>query len=148
MIKELKNNKFTLIVFCIFLGLFLFGWLIFGTVMPKTGKPMYGNRLDGIEEVKVTSSQTNELVKTLKENENVSNASTHISGKIINVLVEVKEDVSVKKAKEVQTDVLAAFENNQKSFYDIQLFITNEKKDAKGFPVIGYKNSSDKKFAF
>ena len=148
MIKELKNNKFTLVVFCIFLGLFLFGWLIFGTLMPKTGKPMYGNRLDGIEKVKVTSSQTNELVKTLKENKNVINASTHISGKIINVLVEVKEDVSVKKAKEVQTDVLAAFEDDQKSFYDIQLFITNEKKDTKGFPVIGYKNSSDKKFVF
>ena len=48
LIKELKQNKFTTIVFCIFLGLFLIGWLLFGLVMPKNGEPVYGNRLDGI----------------------------------------------------------------------------------------------------
>ena len=148
LIKELKENKFTTIVFLIFLGLFLIGWLIFGLVMPKTGKPIYGNRLDGIEKVEVTTEQTNELVKNLKDSKYVASASTHISGKIINVLVETKEGVSIKQAKTLRTIVLEAFEDDQKSFYDIQLFITNENKDAKGYPVIGYKNSSEKNFVF
>ena len=63
LINELKQNKFTTIVFCIFLGLFLIGWLLFGLVMPKNGEPVYGNRLEGIEEVKVTEEQTADLVK-------------------------------------------------------------------------------------
>ena len=148
LMKELKENKFTTIVFLIFLGLFLIGALIFGLVMPKTGKPIYGNRLDGIEKVEVTKDQTNELVKNLKDKDYVTSASTHISGKIINVLVETKEGTSITKAKTLKTIVLKAFEENQKKFYDIQLFITNENKDAKGYPVIGYKNSSEKNFVF
>lgn len=147
--KELKENKFTTIVFCLFLGLFLIGAIVFGLVMPKTGgTPVYGNRLDGIEKVEVTTDQTNELIKNLKDNDNVVNASVHISGKIINVLVETKEGTTVKKSKALKDIVLKAFEDDQKSFYDIQLFITNEKKDAKGYPIIGYKNSSDKNFTF
>ena len=148
LMKELKENKFTTIVFLIFLGLFLIGVLIFGLVMPKTGKPIYGNRLDGIEKVEVTKDQTNELVKNLKDKDYVTSASTHISGKIINVLVETKEGTSITKAKALKTIVLKAFEEDQKKFYDIQLFITNENKDAKGYPVIGYKNSSEKNFVF
>ena len=148
LMKELKENKFTTIVFLIFLGLFLIGALIFGLVMPKTGKPIYGNRLDGIEKVEVTKAQTNELVKNLKDKDYVTSASTHISGKIINVLIETKEGTSIKKAKTLKTIVLKAFEEDQKKFYDIQLFITNENKDAKGYPVIGYKNSSEKNFVF
>ena len=148
LMKELKENKFTTIVFLIFLGLFLIGALIFGLVMPKTGKPIYGNRLDGIEKVEFTKDQTNELVKNLKDKDYVTSASTHISGKIINVLIETKEGTSIKKAKTLKTIVLKAFEEDQKKFYDIQLFITNENKDAKGYPVIGYKNSSEKNFVF
>lgn len=148
LMKELKENKFTTIVFLIFLGLFLIGALIFGLVMPKTGKPIYGNRLDGIEKVEVTKDQTNELVKNLKDKDYVTSASTHISGKIINVLIETKEGTSIKKSKTLKTIVLKAFEEDQKKFYDIQLFITNENKDAKGYPVIGYKNSSEKNFVF
>ena len=148
LMKELKENKFTTIVFLIFLGLFLIGALIFGLVMPKTGKPIYGNRLDGIEKVEVTKDQTNELVKNLKDKDYVTSASTHISGKIINVLIETKEGTSIKKAKTLKTIVLKAFEEDQKKFYDIQLFITNENKDAKGYPVIVYKNSSEKNFVF
>ena len=148
LMKELKENKFTTIVFLIFLGLFLIGALIFGLVMPKTGKPIYGNRLDGIEKVEVTKDQTNELVKNLKDKDYVTSASTHISGKIINVLIETNVGTSSKKAKTLKTIVLKAFEEDQKKFYDIQLFITNENKDAKGYPVIGYKNSSEKNFVF
>ena len=148
LLDELKKNKFTTIVFFIFLVLFIIGWIVFGLVMPKTGKPVYGNRLDGIEKVQVTDTETNDLIKALKEKDYVTTASTHISGKIINVLVEVEKGTSKSKAKSLKDEVLKAFTDDQKNFYDIQLFITNENKDAKGYPMIGYKNSTDKNFVF
>ena len=148
LLDELKKNKFTTIVFFIFLVLFIIGWIAFGLVMPKTGKPVYGNRLDGIEKVQVTDTETNDLIKELKEKKYVTTASTHVSGKIINVLFEVEKGTSKSKAKSLKDEVLKAFTDDQKKFYDIQLFITNENKDAKGYPIIGYKNSTDKNFAF
>lgn len=148
LIKELKQNKFTTIVFCLFLGLFLIGWLVFGLVMPKNGTPNYGNRLDGIEEVEVTKGQTSSLVAELKSKDYVTNASTHVSGKIINVLVETKKGTKTSTAKTLGKVVLKAFDEKQIKFYDIQLFLTNEDNNAKGYPLIGYKNSTDKKFVF
>lgn len=148
LIKELKQNKFTTIVFCLFLGLFLIGWLVFGLVMPKNGTPNYGNRLDGIEEVEVTKDQTSSLVAELKSKDYVTNASTHVSGKIINVLVETKKGTKTSTAKTLGKVVLKAFDEKQIKFYDIQLFLTNEDNNAKGYPLIGYKNSTDKKFVF
>ena len=148
LLDELKKNKFTTIVFFIFLVLFIIGWIAFGLVMPKTGKPVYGNRLDGIEKVQVTDTETNDLIKELKEKKYVTTASTNVSGKIINVLVEFEKGTSKSKAKSLKDEVLKAFTDDQKKFYDIQLFITNENKDAKGYPIIGYKNSTDKNFAF
>lgn len=148
LIKELKQNKFTTIVFCIFLGLFLVGWLLFGLVMPKNGEPVYGNRLDGIEDVKVTDEQTSELVKELKSKDYVTNASTHISGRIINVIVETKKGTKTSTAKTLRKVVLEAFDDDQIDYYDFQLFLKNEDDSAKGYPLIGYKNSTDKDFAF
>ena len=148
LINDLKQNKFTTIVFCIFLGLFLIGWLLFGLVMPKNGEPVYGNRLEGIEEVKVTEEQTADLVKELKSKDYVANASTHISGRIINVIVETKEGTKTSTAKTLGKVVLKAFDKDQLKFYDIQLFLNNENDNAKGYPLIGYKNSTDKDFVF
>lgn len=148
LINELKQNKFTTIVFCIFLGLFLIGWLLFGLVMPKNGEPVYGNRLEGIEEVKVTEEQTADLVKELKSKDYVTNASIHISGRIINVIVETKEGTKTSTAKTLGKVVLKAFDKDQLKFYDIQLFLNNENDNAKGYPLIGYKNSTDKDFVF
>ena len=148
LINELKENKFTTIVFCIFLGLFLIGWLLFGLLMPKKGEPVYGNRLEGIEKVEVTNAQTSDLIKELKNEDFVISASTHISGRIINVIVETKKGTKVSSAKSLGKIVLKSFDQEQLDFYDIQLFLNNEDQDAKGYPLIGYKNSKDKNFVF
>ncbi len=148
LVNELKQNKYTTIVFFIFLFLFLIGWLIFGLVMPKNGEPVYGNRLDGIEEVKVTNDEKDKLVTELEKRKYVNKASVHVNGKIINVLVETTNGTKVGTAKTLKKVVLEGFSKDQLSFYDIQLFLTNEISTAKGYPAIGYKNSNDNNFTF
>jgi len=148
LLKELKENKYTTIVFCLFLGLFLIAWIVYGMVMPKTGTPVYGNRLEGIEKVELTESDTSKIVKNLKDEDIVTSASTHLSGKILNVIVEVKDKTSEKKAKGLKKQAIETLTKEQLAFYDVQLFLTNENKEAKGYPIIGYKSSSEKDFAF
>ena len=88
------------------------------------------------------------MVKELKSKDYVANASTHISGKIINVIVETKKGTKTSTAKKLGEVVLKAFDSDQIKFYDIQLFLTNEDDSAKGYPLVGYKNSTDKNFVF
>ena len=146
--KIIKENKYTAIGIVAFTFIAIVCGVLYNLMFAGSGKPLYGNRLDGIEKVQVTDTETNDLIKELKEKKYVTTASTHVSGKIINVLVEVEKGTSKSKAKSLKDEVLKAFTDDQKKFYDIQLFITNENKDAKGYPIIGYKNSTDKNFAF
>lgn len=149
-LDELKKNRYTVVVFCIFLALFIMGWAVFGLVMPKNDELKYGNRLDDIKEAnaEITKSDTDKIIESVKKKDYVKEASTDVEGRIINVIVEVKKDTSIKTAKELGSVVLSAISDKQKKLYDVQLFIKNENKDAKDFPTIGYKNSSDKDFVY
>lgn len=146
--KELKNNKYTIFVFVVFVILFILGWVLFGLFMPKTGTPVYGDRLKGIENVEVKSDQSKKLIEELKKLDYVTDAKVDIKGATINVIITVKEKTEVKTAKGAADIVLKALEDKQKSFYDIQLFVQNEKEKINGYPFIGYKNSKDKGFTF
>lgn len=148
MIKEFKENKYTMIVFLLFFGMFIMGWLVYGVVMPSKGAPVYGNRLEGIEKVEIKKQTLKNIEKNLEEKSIVNNASTHISGKIINVLIEVKDGTKLTSAKVLNTQVTKELSKEELSFYDVQILITNENKDAKGYPIIGYKSAVDKKFTF
>jgi len=145
--KAIKDNKYTTVVFCLFLGFFLLAWVLYGIVMPSD-KEKYGDRLKGIEKVEVTETNKSDLVTAVEKVSFVSSCKVHVSGKIINVIVEVKSGTKVKLAKTIKTTVLKNISDDKKDFYDIQLFIINQKSDTNGYPVIGYKNSSEKYFVF
>ena len=154
--KELKRNKYSVIVFLIFAILFVIGWVIFGFVMPKNNGEQYGNRLDSIkaeygdlESANKASTEAGEkMADAVKKKGFVNSASIDVKGKIINIIVEVKSGTSTNTAKDLAGVVVSAAPDKIKKLYDLQLFIKNEKNDAKGFPIIGYKNSKDKSFAF
>lgn len=156
--KELKHNKYTILVFFIFLGLFVIGWIVFGLIMPNGDEnKKYGNRLDDIiseydndpKKVEQAVKDTGDkIVSDLKKKSFVKDASISVEGRIINVIVEVSSKTSVDTAKTLSNVVLDAVNDKQKKLYDLQLFIKNENTKSKEFPIIGYKNSSDKKFVF
>ena len=149
--KELKGNRYTIIVFFMFLGLFIIGWLVFGFIMPNGDEnKKYGNRLEDIEKAgqTITKDQTDKIVTAVEKKSFVKKASTSVEGRIINVIVEVKKDTSTEKAKGLSNTVLEAVSTEQKKLYDVQLLIKSEDEKSKNYPIIGYKNSSDKAFAF
>lgn len=146
--KEIKGNKYTMAVFCLFLGIFIIGWLVYGVVMPSAGKPVYGNRLEGIEEVEITENKKEKIIKSLEEKSFVTHANVKLNGKIINVIVKVKDGTKPATARALNTTVTKNLNEKELSFYDIQLFLTNENENAKNYPIIGYKSAVDAKFTF
>ena len=149
--KELKENKYTILVFVIFLILFIIGWVIFGLIMPNGDEnKKYGNRLDDIKEQNalITDEETGKIVSAVKAKSFVKEASTTVEGRIINVIIEVKANTKVDTAKNISEVVLGAISDKQKKLYDVQLFIKSEDEKSKDYPIIGYKNSVDKGFTF
>ena len=64
-----------------------------------------------------------------------------VKGKIINILFDVDKDVKVEEAKTIATNILTKFSDDQKGFYDMQIFIIQDTvTDNKNYPLIGYKN--------
>lgn len=149
--KELRRNKYTVTVFIIFLGLFIIGWVLFGLIMPSGDQnEKYGNRLDDIKAANamLKDSDTAKIVEAVKKKSFVKQASTNVEGRIINVIVEVKKGTSVKDAKTLGNVTLDALSDKHKKLYDVQLLVKSEDSKDTNFPIIGYKNSSDKGFAF
>ena len=114
---------------------------------PNEAKAIYGDRLDGINEVKVTDDEKDDIITKLEEKDEVTKASCDIKGRIINIIITVGNDVSLETAKTLTTTVIDNLEDDQKKFYDIQIFIKKDNDDEK-FPIIGYKHQDKDNFTW
>ncbi len=156
--KLLKNKRFliflallVIIIVCMFLLLRLFF---------PSGESNYGNRLDGIEKISFTKKDQESVTKFISDNEKVSSSQMNIHGKIINVIYDVKKDVTEEDAKNIAVSSLEKFSDEVKGFYDIQFIITKTEEEGekvettdengktitnelKKFPIMGYKNSKN-----
>lgn len=142
--KYIKKNKFMIIIVCIIiLLLILSSSSIIKLFFPNLGVPIYGNRLDIIEEVKISSNRKTEIGNALMLNDFIKSAKVNVSGAIINIIIDVKEGVDLIEAKNIGVKALLELSDDEKKVYDIQLFITQKEvtdEDDILFPLIGYKN--------
>ena len=107
------------------------------------GNDPYGDRLKGINKVKISSKLKNEVKESLNAKDEVSKSSIRVQGKIIYIHVYVKESVNLDKAKDIANESLSKFSDDEKKFYDFEFFLFQEKEN--GFVVTGTKNvKSDK----
>lgn len=145
--KMLKNNKYSCLAIGIFIVLIIVGFLLYKLLFPNTGTPIYGNRLDGIEEVNYTKDSLNLIVEKIKE-EKVVNAEINENGKIINVIVTVSEKPKKEDAGKFAKIILDNSTKEQINYFDYQLFVKSEKEDYKENSIIGYKNKTASDFTY
>lgn len=147
--KIIRRNKFTILCLIICTGLSILGFIVFRWLFPNFGLPIYGNRLDGIKEVPITSEKLKDVSdKLLKDNSSISKITGDLSGKIINYIVIVVENTKVGDAKKIADQIYANFSEGEVNFYDFQIFIKNEKDDVSGYPLIGYRKVKETSFSF
>lgn len=103
------------------------------------GNDKYGNRLDGIEEVEVTSKDKKDLTASIKENDVVKDADVRVQGKIIYINIKFNEGTNLDKAKEIANSSIKEIDEEQLKFYDLGYFLTSEGEE--GFNVTGTKNA-------
>lgn len=140
----IKRNKKLLVVIVIFL-ISLIGLVQLKNIFFPSGGAIYGNRLEGKEDVEIAKDLDKQVQELLKDN--VSKVTVRISGRIVNMHITVNGDVSASSAKELAKKTLTLFAEKQLKYYDIQVFM---KKDVESteFPIIGYKHQDKQGFTW
>lgn len=123
MLDYISRHKGLSIVIGLSLILFIILVFIFVSLFLGNGEDKYGNRLDGIEEVKLSSKFLNEIETKLKEDESIKDANVRLQGKVVYIVFEVNSDITTNTAKQIATNTLESFDEEELNFYDISYLI-------------------------
>ena len=103
------------IILLIFVILCIFVW---GFLFPDGSKSEYGNRLDGIDKVRISDDKLKKLETELEGHDFVKSADAYITGRIINVMIDVNDGTDVATAKALTEVVKSNFSEDELAFYD------------------------------
>ena len=143
----IRKNKFVIIAIGVFLILVIIAFQVVNMFFPEEGKALYGDRLDGIEEVELSDKALSGIAAKIEEDAAVKEASVSVAGKIVEVIITVQDDTTVEAAKGLNTIILDSLKKKEKSFYDVQIFVKKD-TDAADFPIIGYKHHAKDSFSW
>ena len=145
--KFIKNNKLTVITFIICVIFVIIVFAVKLTFFPDEAKAIYGDRLEGIEKVEITSKEQDNIISKLEEKTEVKKAEIDIKGRILNVIITVNDDVELDASKALTGTITDTLEKDQTSYYDIQVFVKKDNDDAR-YPIIGYKHQDKDAFTW
>lgn len=123
MLDYINKHKGISIVVGLSLILLIIMLVIFVSLFLGSGENKYGNRLDGIEEVKLSNSFLQQIEDKLKEDESIVNANVRLQGKIVYIVFEVNSDIAVDTAKLIASNTIENFSSEELAFYDISYLI-------------------------
>ena len=122
--KKIKNwanrNKGLAIIIALTIVLLLILLIIFLQMLIGGSSDKYGNRLDGIDKVKI-SNET--FKKEVTDTELTEDVSTRVQGKIVYTTITLKSDTSKDKAKEIASATLDNYSEDELKFYDFSFFL-------------------------
>ena len=129
----------------IFLALFII-IIIWLFILPIFSNNKYGDRLKGIEKHKISSSTIEDIKSKIKENKAVDEVTYHNEGRILKFIIKVT-DMKVEDAKALGQPILDTIDDDDKSYYDIELLIDTIEEN-ENYPIAGYKHKTEEEFNF
>ncbi len=115
-------------------------------LMNNTDKEaIYGSRTKVIEDIKITNNKEDQLSEVF--NEIAKETKVEERGKIIEIIVTLKDNIKTKTAKEQTNDIMKILSNKERKVYDVQIFFKKTTKD-EHFPIIGYLHRGKAKFSW
>lgn len=125
--RFMKKHKLTTFIIIIYIAIIIVLYFLYKIFMGSNGLPVYGDRLDGIENVPITNEQKTKLVNDLKANSDVIKVSEpHLSGRTYNVVIYVTDVDKVDNAKKLADIVTKNLDDKQNEYYDVQVFIAKK----------------------
>lgn len=107
--------------------------ILAGLFLPKMEGNTYGNRLNGIEEYPISDDLKNDILKSIEDTSITTSQTLTLTGKIIKIKIEVKDEVALDDAKKIYDSFKEKFTEDILSYYDIEIMI-----NAKEYATFGY----------
>lgn len=124
MIKYIRKHKLVSFIIFIFIVFIATAYFLFNLFLGSNGMPVYGSRLDGIEKVIITKEQMKKMADEIKKEDFVLRMTDpYINGRTLKVIVNVDYSAKVDLSKKLSEKILAELSDEQKKFFDIDLFI-------------------------
>lgn len=142
--KFIKKHKLTVLAIFIYTIIVILAFFARKLFFINSSSPEYGDRLDGIEEVKIEDEDLNKVETSLKKNGNVTKVTFSITGRTLDIVITVKDNTSLNDAKTIGNKFFSDLNEKQVLYYAIQVFIQKEDLNQNNFPIIGYKQKETK----
>lgn len=143
--KKLKRVYTEHRVFAILMALVIVCFVLIGTVLVQcfyvgSSKDKYGDRLAGIEKVKIDYK---DVESKIAAEEIVKNAKVKITGKIVYISMNFEAPTTLVEAQSIAQKSLDYFDEAQKKFYDFHFTMKEEATETdEGFIISGARNKN------
>lgn len=142
-LKILKDNVFTIFIIVVFIGCMFVLSYMKKVYWDNNNEAIYGDRVEDVKNHVIDDKMINNIETSIEALEEVSSCTYDLEGRIINLTIVVKDDVTVKKAKSLDSSILKNFDNDQLSYYSIQVYFKKNDSSLDDFPIMGYKHYND-----
>lgn len=142
-IKFYKEHR----IFTILMAIVIVCLVLITTVLIQcfgaNGSDKYGNRLEGIDKVKITSSRQKDFENNTANNDKVKSADIVVEGRIIYIKLIFEPNVKLVEAESIALKTLEEFSEEEKAYYDFNFTLTQKATDnSDGFHISGAKNKN------
>ena len=129
--KWINKNKGLAILLLLTIIFVIILLIIFIELLIGGSSNKYGNRLDGIDKVKISNETYESVKKEVEDTELVEKVETRLQGKIVYTTIELKDGITVEKAKEIAVNTLDNYSEEELKYYDFSFFLKwkGEEKD-------------------
>ena len=140
--KEVKLGLLILII--LILLLVLYKMLFYS----DSEKSIYGPRLNGINENKITNEEKIEFKDKVSKIEGITKTRIEVKGRLIKIYTTFDEQVSNEDIKNKFNEMLTFINDDIKSYYDITFYAKQVKEEKNKYPVVGYKQKGKELISF
>lgn len=140
-LKYLKKHKKKVTIIAVGIIIFLIIFIALKKVVnylsPSTKQSVYGDRCDAVAKIPVKDDTKTAIKNVFKEYEFIEFKKIDVKCRLIDIIINLKEDAEDETIEEMSKKVLEAIPKKIKENYDIELYITNSNKENETYPRIG-----------
>ena len=147
--KFIKNHLKEFILMLIAGGILIFCGVSFAIMWFAGGSDVYGDRLDGIENVKLSDTYIKDVIKNIKEKEFVTDATYSLNGRLLSFIVTVADETNVDEAKKIGQIIIQGFNEEELAYYDLQFYLKDSGVNEESrYPFIATKHKTSSEFVW
>lgn len=136
-----EHRVFTILMSIVIVCLILIITVLIQIFYFGNGNDKYGDRLEGIDNVRISESKESDYENNVKATGKVKNCDLSVTGRIIYVTMQFEEAVDLEEAKSVALKSLESFSDEELAFYDFDFTLKkNSSEKVEGFLISGARN--------